>query len=181
MDLGEVRAETYWKDLYDKMAQAHEGDSKTIGSLTAALHDANAEIHRLRDKLAEAEHEIFVLRGSENAEILFLQLDKARLEKQLATAPLANPKRRRAERQIPGLAAHHGIGACESSGVACCIHNPSDHHMRDWPQQWRSDRHIMERVCKHGIGHPDPDDLRIVLGHDPGVHGCCGCCVGNEN
>lgn len=62
----------------------------------------------------------------------------------------------------------------------CCIHNPSDHHMVTWKQLWRGDRGIMERICPgdkgHGIGHPDPDDLRIINGEDPGVHGCDGCC-----
>lgn len=54
----------------------------------------------------------------------------------------------------------------------CCIHNPSNHHMTTWPQNWRSDRSMMERICQHGIGHPDPDDL------DPfRVHGCDNCCL----
>ena len=56
----------------------------------------------------------------------------------------------------------------------CCIHNPSDHHMKDWPTHWRQDRYIMERICPHGIGHPDPDD--IVYTGANGVHGCDGCC-----
>lgn len=65
-------------------------------------------------------------------------------------------------------------------GPVCCIHNPSDHPMRDFPQQYRFDRRIMERVCPHGVGHPDPDDLRIWLGEEPVLHGCCGCCSGIE-
>lgn len=52
--------------------------------------------------------------------------------------------------------------------------------MRDWPQFWRDDRGLMERICSHGIGHPDPDDLayKIRTGGDDaeGVHGCDGCC-----
>jgi len=59
----------------------------------------------------------------------------------------------------------------------CCIHNPTDHHMITWPQNWRGDRGIMERLCSHGIGHPDPDDLMIQAGRDSGTHGCDGCCV----
>lgn len=65
---------------------------------------------------------------------------------------------------------------------SCCIHNPSDHHMKDWPTNWRSDLGIMERICEHGIGHPDPDDLaykKKILGDKAdhlGVHGCDGCC-----
>ena len=44
--------------------------------------------------------------------------------------------------------------------------------MRDWPQHFRDDRGIMERICPHGVGHPDPDDY---LAGD-GMHGCDGCC-----
>jgi hypothetical protein len=64
----------------------------------------------------------------------------------------------------------------------CPIHKPSDHYMVHWRQVWRWNppwdyRGIMERLCVHGIGHPDPDDLRIRLGHDDGTHGCDGCCI----
>ena len=65
-------------------------------------------------------------------------------------------------------------------GRACVIHNPSDHHMRDWPMVWRGDKQMMERTCTHGIGHPDPDDLayRTSIGDTYAeVHGCCGCCI----
>jgi predicted kinase len=67
-------------------------------------------------------------------------------------------------------------------GRHCCIHNPSNHHMRDWPQHFRADRALTERTCPHGIGHPDPDDLhfkRLMAGTDEvpdAVHGCDGCC-----
>lgn len=55
----------------------------------------------------------------------------------------------------------------------CPIHSPSDHHMATWPQHWRGDRGIIERICPHGLGHPDPDGM-----FDPGdgVHGCDDCC-----
>lgn len=61
----------------------------------------------------------------------------------------------------------------------CVMHNPSDHHMRTWVMHWRSDRALMERICAHGIGHPDPDDLafHISIGNTwQSVHGCDGCC-----
>ena len=58
----------------------------------------------------------------------------------------------------------------------CPIHAPSQHPLVAAPRYWRDDRGIMERICEHGIGHPDPDDLRIVLDLDPGVHSCDGCC-----
>ena len=60
------------------------------------------------------------------------------------------------------------------AGEVCSIHNHSNHSMRDFPQHWRSDRGIMERVCPHGVGHPDPD---CVYSQAQGeTHGCDGCC-----
>ena len=71
----------------------------------------------------------------------------------------------------------HPVERC--AGEACVMHNPSNHHMRDWPTNWRGDRRLMERICPHGVGHPDPDDLAFHerQGRDgQGVHGCDGCC-----
>lgn len=51
----------------------------------------------------------------------------------------------------------HDNGKC--LGEYCVIHNPSNHHMEQWPLVWRSDKMAMERTCSHGVGHPDPDDL----------------------
>jgi hypothetical protein len=75
------------------------------------------------------------------------------------------------------------------TGFSCSIHNPSDHHMSDWDQRWRSDRGLMERRCPaHGIGHPDPDHMDYVRrtwserdAWAEGVHGCCGCCAPPED
>lgn len=64
----------------------------------------------------------------------------------------------------------HEAGVC--MGEFCTVHNPSDHSMRSFRQHWRSDRGIMERICPHSIGHPDPDDISL----DAGIHGCDGCC-----
>ena len=73
----------------------------------------------------------------------------------------------------------HNRDVCK--GQYCPIHNPSNHFMKDWPLHFRDDRGIMERICKCGVGHPDPDDLafRIRNGADDsaGIHGCCGCCT----
>ena len=70
--------------------------------------------------------------------------------------------------------------ASKCAGQYCCIHNPSDHHMRSWTMFWRGDKGVMERLCpEHGVGHPDPDDaaFNIRMGRDYlNVHGCCGCC-----
>lgn len=65
----------------------------------------------------------------------------------------------------------------EDCTAPCPIHSPSKHHMITWRQNWRGDRAIMERLCKHGIGHPDPDDFLVTIGLDSGTHGCDGCCM----
>lgn len=74
----------------------------------------------------------------------------------------------------------HPAGTC--GGEWCVIHNPSAHHMREWPLCWRSDTGAMERMCRHEVGHPDPDHLawaRSVFPGYQGVHGCCAefCCT----
>lgn len=68
-------------------------------------------------------------------------------------------------------------------GTHCTMHDPSEHHMKDWELLWRSDSALFERLCpEHGVGHPDPDCLNYLirtLGSDgvaKAMHGCCGCC-----
>jgi hypothetical protein len=84
-------------------------------------------------------------------------------------------------RVVDGILNTHTAQQCE--GRHCCVHNPSDHPMLRWPMNWRGDRALMERICPHGIGHPDPDHLDFVqltyglhTAYDEGVHGCDGCC-----
>lgn len=74
-------------------------------------------------------------------------------------------------------------GRSECVGEFCVIHNPSEHVMREFRTHWRGDRSLMERICPHGIGHPDPDDIaaKKLLVDDYEryafeVHGCDGCC-----
>ena len=67
----------------------------------------------------------------------------------------------------------HPSSAC--AGQYCTIHNRSNHSMRSFPQHWRTDRAIMERICSHGVGHPDPDDPKFKNEYEA-VHGCDGCC-----
>ena len=68
----------------------------------------------------------------------------------------------------------HDESKCK--GKFCCVHNPSDHHMKDWPQNYRDDTGVTERLCPHGVGHPDfdqpfkPDSWQWI-------HGCDGCCI----
>lgn len=71
----------------------------------------------------------------------------------------------------------HPMDNC--AGSACVVHNPTDHHMRRFRLLWRGDRKIFERICPHGIGHPDPDQFDFWRKADrlyEGVHGCDGCC-----
>ena len=82
----------------------------------------------------------------------------------------------------------HPATQCE--GEICCIHNQTSHAMRAFPQHWRWDRQMMERVCPHGVGHPDPDHIDFVrrtrgdeVADFESVHGCCGerCCTPEES
>lgn len=78
------------------------------------------------------------------------------------------------------LRVHHP-DAC--AGEHCPFHNPSDHRMRDWKVNIREST-LVERLCPHGIGHPDPDSVAYMDRRDGyeegdgcwGVHGCDGCC-----
>lgn len=81
--------------------------------------------------------------------------------------------RHRLEHSDEFLVNVHDPGRC--IGEHCTIHAMSDHLMRAFPQHWRADRHFMERVCPHGIGHPDPDDPKASDRWES-IHGCDGCC-----
>lgn len=66
-------------------------------------------------------------------------------------------------------------------GKHCPVHRPSPESEAIGPLHWRYDRGIFERICKHGVGHPDPDSFDYFEAVDrlyEGVHGCCheGCC-----
>lgn len=65
-------------------------------------------------------------------------------------------------------------------GRGCAIHDhPSDHKLKDAPMLWRDDRGILERICEHGIGHPDFDSalyLTSIGSEVENIHGCDGCC-----
>ncbi len=63
----------------------------------------------------------------------------------------------------------------------CAVHNPTEHFLSSWPQNWRDDANKMERICPHGIGHPDPDHVAYLLRTGQAeqcdlTHGCDGCC-----
>jgi len=80
----------------------------------------------------------------------------------------------------------HNRSQCQGRDIPCVIHSPSNHHMKEWPLNWRGDTRVMERICKCQVGHPDPDHMAYVISLNPdnryqGVHGCCGCCRSDAN
>jgi len=85
-----------------------------------------------------------------------------------------------------GVANIHDRADC--AGEHCCIHNPSMHAMVEEPMVLRETM-LVERQCRHGVGHPDPDSAAYmdkIMGHRPGtweIHGCDGCCskIGDPN
>lgn len=72
----------------------------------------------------------------------------------------------------------HGPDDCLNE--FCTFHNPSNHPLKEAPINFRGDTGVVERICEHGIGHPDPDHIawRKGTGNLNGlsVHGCDGCC-----
>ena len=70
---------------------------------------------------------------------------------------------------------------CKTYG--CVIHAPTEiaiENVEGWPYNIREDRTplLIERICPHGIGHPDPDQasFNIRAGREAeNIHGCCGC------
>ena len=68
---------------------------------------------------------------------------------------------------------------CQDRG--CAIHNhPSEHPLNNSPLNWRTDRGILERICVHGIGHPDADSASWLRSQGlaaENIHGCDFCCV----
>lgn len=88
-----------------------------------------------------------------------------------------------------GVRRLHVHDRIDCEGRRCCIHNPSEHKLANAPLMWRSDAGPMgkmERLCDHGVGHPDPDDVDYRSTHgDPNAwlwadtHSCDGCCDQN--
>lgn len=82
-----------------------------------------------------------------------------------------------------GSILHDVHSPSECAGRGCWVHNPSDHHMVTWRVVFRDDKGTAERMCPHGVGHPDPDDHAFWLtrGRNVGFHGCDGCCADLES
>lgn len=85
--------------------------------------------------------------------------------------------------KLTGL--HVETDDCAAHG--CVVHNPTracTANRDNWPYNWRQDRGLMERVCPHGIGHPDPDTAAFNTRQgreEQNIHGCCGCPCGKDS
>jgi len=86
---------------------------------------------------------------------------------------------------LRGFKSH--VESIDCTEFGCCIHNPTNHRMRSFQMNWRFDRGLMERVCSHGVGHPDPDHMNWYFrtygakkARIESVHGCDGCCIPHE-
>ena len=66
----------------------------------------------------------------------------------------------------PSVAAHR----VSEPWTVRAMREPDPRPMHEWAQG-----RYGERVCVHGVGHPD---RAVSLLPGAGVHGCCGCCVG---
>lgn len=80
-----------------------------------------------------------------------------------------------------GLELHNVHDESKCEGRVCVIHSPTDHAMSEWELHWREDRSpgLFERICPHGIGHPDGDqwDYWVEIGATHmWSHACDGCC-----
>lgn len=73
----------------------------------------------------------------------------------------------------------HHPRQCAEQPWGCWIHSPLPHPLDKAPVRWRVDIGTAERVCGHGIGHPDPQDAAFwwnAQHRDVTIHGCDGCC-----
>lgn len=77
---------------------------------------------------------------------------------------------------------HPETADCYEHG--CVIHSPTPYSsanpLGEAAMNWRDDKGQMERLCRHGIGHPDYDqaNYNTRTGHPySNIHGCDGCCA----
>jgi len=68
----------------------------------------------------------------------------------------------------------------DCKGENCSIHNPSSHKLDKARQVWDDENKLMQRVCEHGLKHPDFDDVKFnkdaKSNANYGKHNCDGCC-----
>lgn len=139
---------------------------------------AERAAHKVRALLVKAKEERHYVHG------WYADLDRVDIE--LMIEELIGPMPVESSFTLPdGSVLHNVHDPEECQGRGCAIHHPSDHHMVTWRLNWRGRDPLsikpphFERICPHGIGHPDPDSSAYLasIGADVGVHGCDGCCA----
>lgn len=169
-------ARTGWPAALDEVErlQAERLSIENLNDLACKRYRAaEAEVDRLRVDRRDANEFL----GQDALRITALHNDVAT---QMRRAEAAEAEVARLRAALEGLGAVtleggevlfnvHREDCCDGR---CPIHERSDHHMRGFRQHYRGDRGFMERICPHGIGHPDPDDR-----YADGMHGCDGCCT----
>ncbi len=78
----------------------------------------------------------------------------------------------------------HTKEQCKASRKAgapkgCVLHRPTIHKLTGARQVLRAST-LIEDLCSHGVGHPNPDSAAYLNWRDKtdhwGIHGCDGCC-----
>ena len=99
-----------------------------------------------------------------------------------SVAATVRPQQPPGPRQEPNLLEHtnttyntHAADFCDTE-FPCSIHRRSNHPMRPFPQTWCGQHNIMERLCPHGLAHPDPDDYLVRTEQVATAHPCDDCC-----
>lgn len=128
------------------------------------------------------------MEGTQQVSTISELLDDLGIQDPMMRAMMAETLR--AEMSAP-LSAYLGGGGrvhtkeqCKASRKAgapkgCVIHKPTLHRLTGAAQVVRSST-LIEDICEHGVGHPNPDSAAYLNWRDKtehwGTHGCDGCC-----
>lgn len=119
----------------------------------------------------------------DNTVVFMQEFHEEKLEEEMAYASYEDTYRRTHDEWKDATGrkfwVHKRTVDCDIDG--CAIHNPSYHPLSDAKQFMREDKgYLIERICEHGIGHPDPDSASFMARNGWGkgiwIHGCDGCC-----
>ncbi len=137
---------------------AHLGDEGRSRALLEAVNEHGYALVSVRQEAIEKAVMILsgILPGIPAAALIQALADEG-------VFVLARPEMRQ---DIVSLADNTLLGthpADRCTGRHCCIHNPSDHPLKNAPLHWNDVMRRTERECSHGQLHPDADHLSYVL------------------
>ena len=147
------------------------GELQYLNDSIARVNVDNVQLQNMNSHLVEHNSELGL-----QAIKLQTELDNLKVRMKISPKPTPPPSSGHNLEEVE-LAGGQRIFAHKKEdcmGPPCPIHHPSEHHMKGWPQHWRDDRKLMERICAHGVGHPDPDGVYKLSDN---LHGCDGCCT----